>query len=497
VLVLHGPSGRPIQVTRLRADGPRLWIATAGQGVARVEVGGAPRVRWFTRANGLADDLAWDVLPVPGGALVATVAGVSSIDGDAVAPVAAGDVRALADFGNRVVAARAGVGLDADGAPLLRDGASVGRDGALAHVRVLVPVAGGLLALGEDGAALLGDAGVGGAGGRDAGGAGAGGRGADGAGAGGRGADGAGAGGRGSADGAGARGGVRVIASLQPAGLPSPDVTALAAGDGALYVGTFDRGAARLMRGVDSLDVTPLVAVDERVNAIAARAGEVWVGTARGATRVTGAAATTFASKDGLADDHVNAILAETDAVTIATTHGLAIVDAAGVRRVTVENGLPASRLTALARATDGALWVGGAHGAARWDGAWSLARALDRRLPDDFVTAVAADGASLWVGTYSSGMARRDPGGGWSPVDGAPLWVNPGAIAAWAGRVFVGTNGRGLAIFDGHAWRTLTVADGLPADDVTAFAVDEDGLWVGTRGGLARVVVPALGAVR
>jgi hypothetical protein len=442
------------QVTRLRADGARLWIATANLGVARLDTcrarGCSPRVRWFSRKEGLADDVAWDVLPSPSGALVATVAGVSLVDGDRVAPAARdqarGDVRALAVLAGRVAVGRFGAGLERDGVAFA---AAAGR-----RPRALVPVESGLLACGEDGVALVDESG-------------------------------------------------RVTATLYPLGLASPDVSALAwdADGEALYVGTFDRGVMRVRRGDGGLELERVEgAVDERVNALAVRAGELWIATARGATRIRGAEVTHFTAADGLPDDHVNAVLAERDAVWLATTRGIARVDSSGVQRITVENGLPATRLSSLARGADGALFVGTAHGVARRLGAdWSLARAWAGQLPDDFVTALAVDDdGALWAGTYSSGLARRDRDGAWSIVrerDGLPSnWVNPNALAAWDARVWVGTNDRGLAVF-GDAWSTVDVSAGLPSNDVTAFATGDGELWVGTRGGVARVVMSKLEA--
>jgi ligand-binding sensor domain-containing protein len=46
-----------------------------------------------------------------------------------------------------------------------------------------------------------------------------------------------------------------------------------------------------------------------------------------------------------------------------------------------------------------------------------------------------------------------------------------------------------GLARFDGKAWRTYTVADGLPGNHVLALHHDaRNGLWIGTGNGLARM---------
>jgi ligand-binding sensor domain-containing protein len=428
------PLGAPqANVTRLRADGNKLWVATASGGLARFE---RARTRWFTRSDGLPDDLVWDVLPSKGGVLVATGAGLARLDGERIT--------LLDDRGERrALSARPSV--------------------VVAHPRAhaLVDLGERTLVCGEEGARLV------------------------------------------DADGG-------TVAALQPLGLPSPDVTALAVGEEALYVGTFDHGVARVRwdREQGTLEVAPVPdLIDARINALAVRTDgaveELWVGTARGATRVRAGQATHFTTADGLPDDHVNAILAESDAVRLATTRGFAEIGPAGVARITPEHGLPTTRLTSLARAADGALWVGGAQGAAAWTGTrWTTARALRGELPDDVVTAVAAVGEELWVGTYASGLARhRD--GRWTILREPEVpssWVNPGALVPFADRVWVGTVERGLMVSprlrpgeDEGRWRALTAADGLPSDDVTALAEDDGALWVGTRGGIARVALTSI----
>lgn len=106
---------------------------------------------------------------------------------------------------------------------------------------------------------------------------------------------------------------------------------------------------------------------------------------------------------------------------------------------------------------------------------------------------ALAFDGAgSLWVGT-ASGLARRNPGGGWltytSGNSGLPLGqVTALAVDAERGRIWLGDgSGGGLAVYTPTTgmWQAYTP----PFTDVAAIAVDSAGLvWVGSasHGGLA-----------
>src|SRR5262249_53086101 len=60
-------------------------------------------------------------------------------------------------------------------------------------------------------------------------------------------------------------------------------------------------------------------------------------------------------------------------------------------------------------------------------------------------------------------------------------------------GRVWAGTQGGGLSVYDGVSWTTITTDQGLPSMNVAAVEVDprDGGVWagcLGTSGGLAHV---------
>jgi len=51
---------------------------------------------------------------------------------------------------------------------------------------------------------------------------------------------------------------------------------------------------------------------------------------------------------------------------------------------------------------------------------------------------------------------------------------------------------GNGVSRFDGGAWTTYTVRDGLANNDVLSIVVAPDGaLWFGTGGGVSRYLPP------
>ncbi len=121
----------------------------------------------------------------------------------------------------------------------------------------------------------------------------------------------------------------------------------------------------------------------------------------------------------------------------------------------TVDTGLPNSALTVIAQDRDGFIWIGSQSGLMRFDGYRFRTYQHDPQdagsIPSNFVQSLFADAAgTLWVGTVNAGLARYDPRSGrfvTYPV-GEPL--------------------------------------GISAADVEAIIDDgQDGLWVGTEGGL------------
>ena len=101
-----------------------------------------------------------------------------------------------------------------------------------------------------------------------------------------------------------------------------------------------------------------------------------------------------------------------------------------------------------------------------------------------------------IWIGGLETGVARLEIGAN-SRVVGvqhAPL-RSPEILFLQVDRrgwIWVGED-QGVEVFDGHAWRSYTVDNGLIWNDVDAeaFFQDNDGsIWVGTSGGLSHFTV-------
>ncbi len=285
----------------------------------------------------------------------------------------------------------------------------------------------------------------------------------------------------------------RVEAPAGPdAGLPSGHVTAMAVHRGALYVGTFDGGLARL----EGRRFVPVDGTPRFVNVLLPDGDALWIGTAKGLARL-GADGRVTRPALGLPGEHVNSLALGPDgALWIATGHGLVGVErlpsgATGRVRVVDERALPARIVHAVAVTADGAVWAGTAGGVARLgpDGVRTFTQVAGT-LPHDWVTSLVPDGNAVIAGTYDAGLARLEPDGrGVALKDAGAVWVNPNGVFRVGDALAVTTLGDGLVVRRGgrvvrHARATT---GGLPSDDVTALAVFGGAVWIGTRGGLVR----------
>lgn len=272
------------------------------------------------------------------------------------------------------------------------------------------------------------------------------------------------------------------------AGPGSNDVSAIAWDGARLWTGTFDRGLSVLEGGRWSA----VDGVDARVNALAVErtphGSRVWVATARGLASIEGAVVRTWRRADGLPDDDVHAVAPLAAGGVLAGTARGAVVLRDGRVRPAGPKRMPAHATWAVAEAADGALWLGTTAGLFRVRGErFRRFSAAGGDLPDDWVTALATDGGSLWVGTYAGGVARvatdargRDVG----RTVLANVHVNPAGLTVHGSAVYAATM-EGLHVGTARGFRR--VPDAAPGGDVTAVVLAEGVRWVASRNGLAR----------
>jgi ligand-binding sensor domain-containing protein len=110
--------------------------------------------------------------------------------------------------------------------------------------------------------------------------------------------------------------------------------------------------------------------------------------------------------------------------------------------------------------------------------------------LKHNWITALASVGSDWLVGTYGAGVMRLAADGSVTTTDATlpGVVVNPTAMASDGRLALAGTLGRGLLVGDatGTRWRTVTA--GLPSLNVTALAIHNGVVYVGTENGLVKI---------
>lgn len=451
-----------MHVSDLLADGASLWISTAGAGVLRLDARGRVVDRIGARA-GLPSDLAWQMVRDGERLLVATSAGIAVIRGHrvdraaretaATATLRIPDVRSIARDNASLYASTFGAGV-------VRFDNAHARFVAIAdapdNTRALAVDGNGIVVTSRDGAVRF--------------------------------------------DSRGAR------STLLEGGLPSSDITALTEAFGALWIGTFDRGLAR--RNPDgSIDAMRIALdrwhIDPRVNDLArtqdaAHAERLWIATDRGLFVHDGRSFVPVIESHAPAREHITALHVDAHGTLwVAGSDGLFALDPARDTWTHVD-GPDAEWMHPLGAVTtdaNGTVWAGGLHGLFEIDPhAARITRhaVATGELPVDWITAIAPVANGIVAGTYHGGIVWFGAAHASVEREGASLpsgWVNPHALAVVDGTVWFGALDRGLVVGTAGHWRALTIASGLPGNDVTAIAsAGGDALWIGTRAGLARV---------
>ncbi len=307
---------------------------------------------------------------------------------------------------------------------------------------------------------------------------------------------------------------------------------------GAMWFGTYANGLYRLERGVLShFDNTNGLPADNVWALHEDRGGTLWAGTSAGLARFVDGRFQSFGQRDSSYRMPIRSLYEDRDGALWVGGYGV------GLSRFTdgiftpigIEEGLSADRVFGLHHDRHGALWVGTDGGGLNRVDRNGQVRSFTRLdgLPSNSVwtTASAPDGA-LWAGTEAGLSTLR--GGRWqtfTPRDGLSEtriwslhWLRDGTLLVgtfagldrrvgsrfeplvpgsdafatgvrWLHRdaqddLWIAINRGGLARRrpDGSL-RIFTTADGLPSNEVLSVHEAQDRtLWIGTRGGLARI---------
>jgi len=291
-----------------------------------------------------------------------------------------------------------------------------------------------------------------------------------------------------------------VLARPRPASLPPgpSHVNALALLESRMVVGLFNGGlAVGEFVGQDKAQSLRWSTVPGSaawgVNALLNGGGSLYVASLRGASRFDGQK---LRPLEGAATGAAFSLAPTLGGVAVGFGQGVALPNG---RFLSAFHGLPGNQ--ALALAAGDQLFVGTPTGLGAIAGnrvAWRVT-AGEGKLPHPWITALHLRGEELFIGTYGGGVARRTvskanpkgPGQFESFPETEGLKVNTGCLVEAGGRLFLGTDGRGLyrLSLDGRRFRPVRLP--LPSPRVTAILSGKDGLYIGTDEGLARLNFP------
>jgi ligand-binding sensor domain-containing protein len=290
-------------------------------------------------------------------------------------------------------------------------------------------------------------------------------------------------------------GGWRKAFSQQSTLLADRNISALAFDSSRrLWVGYFDRGLDILTADFRS---TTHVEDDNVfcVNRILPNpsAGTMAVATANGLVLFDqfGRRQQVLGREDGLLADHITDAALYGKGMVLATPAGLTFMDPSGSRSLYAFHGLVNNHVYTVAAA--GKEVVAGTLGGISVLENENVAAnytVATHGLTHNWISAVVRDGNDWIVGTYGGGIVRLRADGRFAPFDVATarFEVYPNAMLATDQHVLAGTLGRGLYSYDRRSGRWTVISEGLPSLTVTALALSNGYIYIGTDNGLIRI---------
>jgi ligand-binding sensor domain-containing protein len=230
--------------------------------------------------------------------------------------------------------------------------------------------------------------------------------------------------------------------------------------------------------------------------------GFIWFCTPEGLSRFDGYRFTSYGVKDGLAHRSVSTLV-ETHAgeYFVGTARGVSRINAGGPGpRFTTyapEHEAALNSVAELRESRTGKIWYATARSLFEWNGANDFRRTQLLRPPNGRITSIVEDPhGELWIGTID-GMYLLDDSG-----ISQSLTVENGLPGKWVEALLLDSQGRLWAAVRGglvlitrkaaHRWgvdKVYTDRSGLAGSDVKALAEASDGtLWVGTTMGISRL---------
>jgi len=269
-------------------------------------------------------------------------------------------------------------------------------------------------------------------------------------------------------------------------------------GSGRLWAGYFDRGLDILEPGFERAThiendnvycVNRIVhSADGGITAVATANGLVLFDAAGHPMQVLGKA-------EGLIANQVTDVLLAGDSrsltITAATPAGLTTIDASGTTSLYAFHGLVNNHVYALA-ASGSRILAGTLGGLSMIDSGLVSASytTANSGLKHNWITAIVRAADEWFVGTYGAGVLKLDPSGRWStfPDWTAPTVINPNAMLSTERAIYAGTLGHGLGIYNRSSGRWTFQTAGLPSLNVTALTRSNGYLYIGADNGLVRI---------
>jgi ligand-binding sensor domain-containing protein len=290
-----------------------------------------------------------------------------------------------------------------------------------------------------------------------------------------------------------------------PGPLKSNVISALAFDDlGRLWAGSFRDGIDVI--APDGARITHLESPTVReINALVwdGRSRRMLAATAQGLIRFDGSFGSERSSRaDGLLSDAVMSAAViqggDRDGLALATGRGLSLGGAKRYRGLTTVQGLPdngvysvLSHREFIYAGTRGGLAqiAGGATGGAAGGRVVRVFKDSNSKMSHNWTQALCAVGHRLFIGTYGGGVFELTAAGemvGFAPETGR-LMVNQNAMASDGERLYVGTLD-GAWVLDLRSQKWIRLKDELPSNVVLSVAVDDDRVYFGATGGIARI---------
>jgi ligand-binding sensor domain-containing protein len=213
--------------------------------------------------------------------------------------------------------------------------------------------------------------------------------------------------------------------------------------------------------------------------------GDFWIGTWAGANRVDLDTLEFETFLDELINEWVYGLAVDSgDRVWFGTEGGVSMFDGETWQHWTHDDGLGGDNEEDLAVSTNTGLGTRTRHDLTVLEGG-------EDTFNPNYVFSMHADPQDrIWAGTWGGGVSVFEDGNwhNYTEADGLAGNLVYSILQDRSGVFWFGTN-RGVSRFDGKTWQTFDSGDGLPGNHVYSLVQTPDGtIWAASRGGVTRI---------